>query len=432
MTGAVASAGSIRPSAGAEFRTAYLGRIAIALAVLLYAFVRLGYQVGVETAPAVVLFCIMDTIRYVWAARLTSILPEIVIVILEVAVIGVFCYAPSPFGIGSSIPTQVMIDSPVTVLLWCYLASNAVASRPQLIWVSGGAVAVLWLGVWVAAMSDPQVVTRQTLHLAEFKTFIALLRALNAPHYFNVSLWWKIGILATLLITVALGVGLYRIRRLARAAAKQEVRRRTLAGFFPPALVDVIFATREGTLTPQNQMLTILDCDLVGFTGKAATMTPEQVAAVLALYRALMEDAVFEQDGAVLSHVGDGSVNLFGLQDNSGTSPEKAIVCALTLLRRWEETAKPLFSGEPPPLAIGIDFGTAAVGLVGEDRSLSLLATGSAVDVAASLQQATRNWNTSLLVSETAWSRIGLLLENAIFEPCMVSGTAARRLVVWH
>lgn len=432
MTYTAASAGSIRSSAGAEFRAAYLGRIAIALAALIYAFARLGYQEGVETAFAVVLFCTLDTIRYGWAARLSSLLPEIVIVILEVAVIGVFCYAPSPFGIGSSVPPQVMIDSPVSILLLCYLASNAVASRPQLAWVSGGAVVVLWLGVWEVAMNDPQVVTGHTIRTAQFKTLIALLRALNAPHYFNISLWWQVGIVPTLMITVVLGIALYRTSRLARASAKQEVRRRSLAAFFAPQLVELIFATRENNLAPRNQAVAVLDCDLVGFTGKAEAMTPEQVAAALALYRSMLEDAVFAQNGAVLTHVGDGSVSLFGLQDRSDTAPDNAIATALTLLRRWEATAKPLYAGEPPPLVIGIDFGQAAVGLVGEGRSLSLLATGSAVGGAASLQQATRNWNTSLLVSETAWSRIGSLLENAIFEPCTVSGIAARRLVVWH
>ena len=431
MTGAAASAGSIRPYAGAEFRAAYLGRIAIALAALIYAFARLGYQVGVETAAAVVLFCALDTIRYVWAARLSSILPEIVIVILEVAVIGVFCYAPSPFGIGSSVPPQVMIDSPVTILLLCYLASNAVASRPQLSWVSGGAVVVLWLGVREVAMNDPQVVTAYTIHTEHFKTLIAMLRARNEPHYFNINLWWQAGIVPTLMITVVLGIALYRTRRLARASAKQEVRRRSLAAFFAPQLVELIFTTRENDLAPRSQAVAVLDCDLVGFTAIAESMTPEQVADGLAFYRSLLEDAVFEQDGAVLSHVGDGSVSVFGLQDDPFTSAGHAIACALTLLRRWDETAKPLFAGQPPPLAIGIDFGPATVGLVGEDRSLSLLATGVSVVGAASLQKATRDWKTSLLVSEAVWERRGPLPGKPIFQPCSLSGGGAFRLVSW-
>ncbi|MDR3528597.1 MAG: adenylate/guanylate cyclase domain-containing protein [Rhizomicrobium sp.] len=177
--------------------------------------------------------------------------------------------------------------------------------------------------------------------------------------------------------------------------------------------------------------MTVLDCDLVGFTGKAETMTPEDVAAGLSLFRSLVEEAVFEQDGAVLAHVGDGTVCLFGLRDDSDKSPEKAIACALTLLRHWNERARSLFSDEPPPLAIGIDFGLAAIGLVGEDRSLSLLATGAPVDGAASLQQATRFWKTCLLISERAWARLDSTPEMAVFEPCKQSGVGVLRLVAW-
>ena len=47
--------------------------------------------------------------------------------------------------------------------------------------------------------------------------------------------------------------------------------------------------------------LAVLDCDLIGFSGLAARMAPEAVAAALRAYHGFVEELVFTCGGAVLA-----------------------------------------------------------------------------------------------------------------------------------
>jgi adenylate cyclase len=149
-------------------------------------------------------------------------------------------------------------------------------------------------------------------------------------------------------------------------------------------------------------------------------MTPGQVALTLRSYRAVVEAAVFAMDGAILSHIGDGVVAAFGLTGASRNAARSALICARRIANDWTRT----------PLAIGVDFGAARMGLVGEGRSMSLLALGDAIDAAAALQWATREAHTNILIGERARSS---MIEDDVelvraLAPCRVADIDAWRL----
>ena len=310
----------------------------------------------------------------------------------------------------------------------CFLASNAVATRPALVWVTGGAILGLWIVLWQFAVSDSHMLTRGTIHVVQYKTALSLLRATNGPYYFNIGVWWKGGLVSGALITGALGLALYRARRLARASGIQEVRRRALAAYFSPELVEMILHARDRGYLPKERHVAVLDCDLVAFTGLAEDMTPENVAVGLRLYRSVLEDAVFERGGAILSYTGDGAIALFGLTEDGSDAAARAISCAFAIAECWPRAAYSHFGSATPTLAIGIDFGPTLVGLVGDERSLSLLAVGAAIDHASALQQATREAGTNILISDRAKTASDRARSNMIIEPCDIDGIHAWRL----
>lgn len=375
--------------------SAISGKAALALGCMLYVFARCGAQAGTHVAIAAALFVLLDFAALI---RRRSTRVAVIVVFAQVVVIGALCFAPAPFGFGSQVPPHVLLDTPLPLLLLAFLASCAAAARPALLWAAGTSLLAFWIVMWRLALSDPHTITRATLPIARLKTALAVLDAIGDPHYFNFGIWWKTCIITTAMITAALALALYRTRRLARESAAEEARRSALAAFFSPQLVDTIFRARADNLAAQNRQIAVLDCDLVGFTPLAETALPETVAAGLRLYRSVIEDAVFEEDGAILSHTGDGAIALFGLARPADDASARALRCALAITQAWPRAARGHFGDAAPALAIGIDYGAALVGLVGESRNVSLVAIGPAIASAAALQHATREAGAEILI----------------------------------
>ncbi len=406
------------------------GRAGLALIAALYCLARFGLADGACVCMAAIAFVAVDYARLFWLRTLRQgDALEAAAIFLQAGILGVLFLAPAPFGVASDVPRQLLLlQTPSLILLLCFIASSASAARPALVWCAGAAVACLWIVGWRVILEDPRTLTLAAIHMERFKSALSLLQAVNQPEYFNFNLL-KGAFTAAAMITLVLGFGIYRIRRLARVTSEREGARRALTAYFSPQIVDTILAAQGSKLNPQEKLVTILDCDLVGFTLLAETLSPEQVASTLQSYRAIVEAAVFAMDGAILSHAGDGVVAAFGLTGSSSTAAERALTCARRIVSDWTRSRSS--PGEMAlPLAIGVEFGSVQMGLVGQGRTMSLLVLGDAVDAAASLQWATRAAHKNILVGEKAReSMIAADADSArTLEPCPVADIDAWRL----
>lgn len=379
------------------------GRAGVAVVAALYSLMRFGSADGVRICGAAFAFVALDFASLFWLRRNRhGEALDAIAILLQTCVLAVLFLAPAPFGVASDVPRQLLLlQTPTLILLLCFIASSATAARPALVWCAGAAVTLLWILGWRIILADPQTLTQATIHVERYKTAIALMRALNQPEYFNFNLL-KDAFTAAAFITVVLGFGIYRIRRLARVTSQREGTRAALAAYFSPQIVDTILAAQRAELSPQEKHVAVLDCDLVGFTSIAETLSPEQVAAALQSYRSIVAAAVFEMDGAILSYTGDGVVAAFGLTGANSDAAGRALGCARRIINEWSNSARVSSDDKPPPLAIGLEFGSVQMGLVGEGRSMSLLVLGDAIDAAAALQWATREAHANILVGENA------------------------------
>jgi adenylate cyclase len=382
---------------------AALGRVGLTLTAFVYCLLRFGGGIGLRLLPAAAAILLLEVVRFMQSRNATAaafVVP--VAAALQPVILLVACFAPAPFGLGSLIPGRVMMDTQVFVLVLCFLASNADAERPSTLWASGGAIFLAWLAAGQVMLSDPHAITAATMHASNYKTPLAFLTAQNDPHFFNFTMF-RGSLVSCAMITAALGFGLYRTRRLARSAADAQLSRGSLAAWFAPAVVDEILKSRGREFGPREAQVAALDCDLVGFTAMAEQRVPEEVAAVLSAWRSVVEDAVFAHGGTILSHAGDGSIALFGLAGGEEHAATGALAAAQQILRAWPVAASTVLNA--PPLAIGLDFGFARAGLLGE-RMLSFVAAGPVLDSAAELQRETRTAGAAVLVSEAAFARI--------------------------
>jgi class 3 adenylate cyclase len=147
-----------------------------------------------------------------------------------------------------------------------------------------------------------------------------------------------------------------------------------------------------------SQALTILDCDLTGFSAVAARLSPERAAALLRLYHGFVERLVFDAGGAVLKFTGDGVTAAFGLSTTAAVAAKDALTCGRRLVEGWPGAVAETALTSPPGMAVGVDSGPASWAVVGEGRALSLVVVGDPVGAAAELQARTRTEGAPLLV----------------------------------
>jgi len=125
----------------------------------------------------------------------------------------------------------------------------------------------------------------------------------------------------------------------------------------------------------ERKVVTVLFCDLVGFTSRAETMDPEDVRAVLEPYHAHVRAELERFGGTVEKFIGDAVMAVFGAPVAHEDDPERAVRAALAI-RDWA-------SEEGIGLRIGVNTGEALVTIGGEP-----LAAGDVVNTGARLQTA--------------------------------------------
>src|SRR5215211_5393281 len=87
----------------------------------------------------------------------------------------------------------------------------------------------------------------------------------------------------------------------------------------------------DGTPTAREErkVVTVLFCDLVGFTARAESLDPEDVRALLSGYHERVRRELERHGGTVEKFVGDAVMALFGAPVAHEDDPERAVRAAL-------------------------------------------------------------------------------------------------------
>ncbi|MBS0295093.1 MAG: adenylate/guanylate cyclase domain-containing protein [Proteobacteria bacterium] len=330
--------------------------------------------------------------RWGQAARYGLVAAEIVLMTLAIFFGDLFDGNPRP-------PAAMLFFSPAVLFLLCILALNAITARPAIVWWSGACLFAAWFTAGQLALREPGTVTKNSLNETPI-SFINFLEIVTRPRFFNLDVF-TLELTAIACCTVALALAAWRTRALARRAADQHAVRSGLAAHFSAPVVEALLAARAAQARTRRT-LTVIDCDLVGFSGRARVMAPDAVARGLRVYHGFVEGLVFEYGGGVLKFTGDGVSAVFGMTGDAESAASAAIACAERLVAAWPEASARAFPEDPPALAVGVDAGETAAGLAGEGRAMSLVVAGPPVDGAQALQAATRQEGVGLLVSAPA------------------------------
>src|SRR5438094_3890287 len=87
----------------------------------------------------------------------------------------------------------------------------------------------------------------------------------------------------------------------------------------------------EAVAREERKVVTVLFCDLVGFTTRAEQLDPEDVRAVLGPYHSRLRVELERHGGTVEKFIGDAVMALFGAPVAHEDDPERAIRAALAI-----------------------------------------------------------------------------------------------------
>jgi adenylate cyclase len=172
--------------------------------------------------------------------------------------------------------------------------------------------------------------------------------------------------------------------------------------YLPKAEIDRMMAQgRPPELGGEARAVSILFSDIVGFTAVSERREPARLVEDLNQYFAAMTGIVEAHGGFVDKFIGDAVVAVFGAPLEDPDHARRAVLAAIEMRRVLSEEAArfSLGGGHTLKARIGVNSGTALVGNIGSPRRFNYTVMGDAVNLAARLEGANKNYGTQVLVS---------------------------------
>ncbi|OGB27479.1 MAG: hypothetical protein A3I66_06225 [Burkholderiales bacterium RIFCSPLOWO2_02_FULL_57_36] len=169
-----------------------------------------------------------------------------------------------------------------------------------------------------------------------------------------------------------------------------EVREKLLAG--------------ELKLGGENLRVSVLFSDIRGFSTMSEKMSPHDVVMLLNEYLTEMTEAVRPWGGYVNNFIGDAIVVIFGAPETRSECEVRAIRAALAMRSRLEAlNLRRKELGDPPiKTGIGISTGKVVAGQIGSLERFMYTVIGDAVNVAARLEELTKQFSDNPILVNAA------------------------------
>ncbi|QCG95341.1 adenylate/guanylate cyclase domain-containing protein [Azospirillum sp. TSA2s] len=171
--------------------------------------------------------------------------------------------------------------------------------------------------------------------------------------------------------------------------------------YLPGSLIDDMIASGQSpSLGGEERDLSILFCDIAGFTKMSEGMEPEALVAVLNRYFTVMTDIIEAHGGFVDKYIGDAVLAVFGAPYAIDNHARAAVAAALAMRQAMADdpTLLATASGRGSN-RIGIATGPALIGNIGSPRRFNYTVMGDTVNLASRLEGANKYYNTVLMVS---------------------------------
>jgi adenylate cyclase len=205
------------------------------------------------------------------------------------------------------------------------------------------------------------------------------------------------------LFASGISTGLARLeqeRKLSEARSRFEQ-------FFTPSLARKL-EDDPGMLSGRRADISVLFCDIRGFSRIAERIGPEQTIQWINSMMGDLSNCIMQNAGVVVDYVGDEVMAMWGAPAQQDNHAELAVFAAIDILdslpkinERWGEVV-----GEQIEIGIGINSGPAQVGNIGSEKKFKYGPLGHTVNVGSRVQGATKFFRAQLLVTEATANQL--------------------------
>ncbi|MGY4624331.1 adenylate/guanylate cyclase domain-containing protein [Bradyrhizobium sp. USDA 4486] len=207
--------------------------------------------------------------------------------------------------------------------------------------------------------------------------------------------------------------------RMVEQLRQNERIRETFGRYIDPKVVQGLIDRPEVAVEGQRRVMTVMFCDMSGFTSMSEGMTPRGLVKVMNHYFTVMSGPIRSNRGVIDKYIGDAVMAYWGPPFIEEDEP--ALLAGLAAIEMAEQVPAlqrqlPDLLGirampAPCDLRIGIATGEVLTGSIGSELMMSFTVMGDAVNLASRLEAVNKAYGTRILIAQATAEAIGTQLE---------------------
>jgi class 3 adenylate cyclase len=219
--------------------------------------------------------------------------------------------------------------------------------------------------------------------------------------------------------------------RMIERLRRNERVRETFGRYFDPKIVeDVIDKPALAATEGQRRAMTVMFCDMKGFTAMSEGVTPQGLVKIVNHYLSRMSEPIRNNRGIIDKYIGDAIMAYWGPPFVAeGEHAHLACLAAVDMIDRVAGLRKELpevLEVRSIPMEcdirLGIATGDVLAGSIGSQFMMSYTVMGDTVNLASRLEAANKEYGTRSLVSEASITAIQGLIEVREIDRLVVLG----------
>ncbi len=211
---------------------------------------------------------------------------------------------------------------------------------------------------------------------------------------------------AAVILAVAMGL----LVNYATEGRQKKFIKNAFKQYLSPAVIEQLIQHPERLqLGGERKVLSIFFSDLQGFTSISEGLAPEDLTVLLNEYLSAMTDIIQAEGGTVDKYEGDAIIAFWNAPLDIPDHAQRVVRAALECQRTLAEMRPAIRSriGKDLLMRIGINTGPAVVGNLGSHTRFDYTMLGDAVNLAARLEGANKEFGTYTMISQATRDLIG-------------------------
>lgn len=179
-----------------------------------------------------------------------------------------------------------------------------------------------------------------------------------------------------------------------RGLGEREALQNAFGSYVDPALATRLLAQGDSVFAGEEVEVSVFFADIRGFTSFAERVSVHDAVGTLNRFFSIVVRVISEHGGHTNSYLGDGVLGVFGAPVPLTDHADRAVAAALMVLKQIRDEF-----GDDMRIGIGVNSGNVIAGTVGGEGKLEFTVIGGPVNIAARVEQLTKETGDGVLIT---------------------------------